>query len=280
MTHNLTAKKYRIGEFARYLGVTQDFLKHYEECHLLAPYRSDSGYRYFAFNQTPVIMESMRLRSYGIPVRSMEEFLNDKPADETFACLDAHAEEIEKRIERDTVLLESHRKFKRWLEAREGKLFDWEIRESEGFYFLPHSDMLAFMEDDRIYEILPAWTAGIPVVKSTIRFNVRNGAQNEPTAFCWGLSATEKGAARLALPFNDAVQYVPPARALLFHVAGAPADHIFSFVREGRHPVYDLIERCGLVPRHEAFLTVRFSVQRANPEERKDYGSFIVPLAN
>ena len=38
-------KEYRIGEFAKYLGVTPDLLKHYEDQGIIRPSRSDSGYR-------------------------------------------------------------------------------------------------------------------------------------------------------------------------------------------------------------------------------------------
>ena len=45
-------REYRIGEFAKYLGVTPDLLKHYEDQGIIQPTRSDSGYRYYPFNTT------------------------------------------------------------------------------------------------------------------------------------------------------------------------------------------------------------------------------------
>ena len=41
-------REYRIGEFAKYLGVTPDLLKHYEDQGIIQPTRSDSGYRYLS----------------------------------------------------------------------------------------------------------------------------------------------------------------------------------------------------------------------------------------
>lgn len=55
---------YRIAEFAEYMGVTPNFLKHYEECGLLDVHHRENGYRYFNFDQCSRILEYMRLRNY------------------------------------------------------------------------------------------------------------------------------------------------------------------------------------------------------------------------
>ena len=39
-------EQYRIGDFAKYLGVTPDLLKHYEDMGIIQSIRSESGYRY------------------------------------------------------------------------------------------------------------------------------------------------------------------------------------------------------------------------------------------
>lgn len=46
------AAQYRIGDFARFLGVTPDFLKHYEEKGLLKAQHKKNGYRFFGFEET------------------------------------------------------------------------------------------------------------------------------------------------------------------------------------------------------------------------------------
>ena len=50
-------KQYRIGDYAKYLGVSSDFLKHYEEQGLITPSRSGSGYRYYSFTTTMRLIE-------------------------------------------------------------------------------------------------------------------------------------------------------------------------------------------------------------------------------
>ena len=68
-------KEYRIGEFAKYLGVTPDLLKHYEDQGIIQPGRSGSGYRYYPFNTTMILIECIRLRNYGMTLREIREIL-------------------------------------------------------------------------------------------------------------------------------------------------------------------------------------------------------------
>lgn len=84
---------YRIGEFAEYMGVTPDFLKHYEECGLLDVHHSENGYRYFNFDQSSRILEYMRLRNYGVTVKEMRAMLM-ADADEALLLLDKKVEEL------------------------------------------------------------------------------------------------------------------------------------------------------------------------------------------
>ena len=59
-------RQYRIGDFARYLGVTSEFLKHYQESGLIDVNQRASGYRYYGFDQSGRILQYMRLRNYGM----------------------------------------------------------------------------------------------------------------------------------------------------------------------------------------------------------------------
>ena len=68
-------KQYRIGDVAKYLGVTPDFLKHYEELGLIHSVRRENGYRYYPFHETMFLIECIRLRNYGMTLREIREIL-------------------------------------------------------------------------------------------------------------------------------------------------------------------------------------------------------------
>ena len=171
MPSSKNAAQYRIGDFARFLGVTPDFLKHYEEKGLLEAQHRNSGYRFFGFQETYKVVEFMRLRNYGASVRDMGRMLCTN-AEDALRALDDKAAGIEKEIERQQALLEEHRLIKAWLAERRGRTSDWEVREAENFWFLPHSNGQAFLKDPRIYEIIQTWFAWMPLVKSSMLVSV------------------------------------------------------------------------------------------------------------
>ena len=141
---------YRIGEFAEYMGVTPDFLKHYEECGLLDVHHSENGYRYFNFDQSSRILEYMRLRNYGVTVKEMRAMLM-ADADEALLLLDKKVEELRRQADRISAVLEEHKRVHAWQQKRRIKSVDWEVREVEAHYFLPHTMDSNFIRDERIY---------------------------------------------------------------------------------------------------------------------------------
>ena len=268
--------QYRIGEFAHRIGVTPDFLKHYEDAHLINSVRSENGYRYFAFEQTPRVFECIRLRNFGVPVREMGQFFHDLNGESGIAALDGYTVETQKRILRDTVFLEEHQRIKNWLALRREKPTDWEVVNSEGYYFLPHSNGKFFLEDERIYEIVGEWMSWIPIVKSVAQFNVLSDSEEAHGSYCWGLGVSEPQLKRLGLPINGAVQYVPPAKSFLYHYAEEKELKISSFVTHRDHPFFRLLDRLGLEPKDEGFREICMTVRGTNT--RKDWGIFHIPL--
>lgn len=159
-------RHYRIGDFAKYLGVTPDFLKHYEDNGLVHASRQNGGYRFFVFQQSARILEFMRLRNCGVHIKDIRSMLSAASEKESIAMLDQRFEEVRKNIEFETAILAEHEQFKKWHAKRLEKPVDWEIGEVEPHYFLPHTNHQDFIDDDRIYELLKAWSAWMPIVKS------------------------------------------------------------------------------------------------------------------
>lgn len=146
-------KEYRIGSFAYHLGVTQAFLKHYEEAGLIDAKQNEKGYRYYQFPQAGRVFEYMRLHSFGIQIKQMKCAL---AADEetAFKTIDDHADELQQKADRLQAIVDEHRRFNKWHDAMRGNETKWEVKEIEPIYFLPHTCGQDFIDDDRVYEVL------------------------------------------------------------------------------------------------------------------------------
>ena len=208
-------KQYRIGDFAKYLGVTPDLLKHYEDMGIIQSQRSESGYRYYPFHTTRLLIESIRLRNYGLTLREIREILNGHSMDnaQMESLFTQNLSRLREEILLDEALAADYEDFLIWKQNWEARGWDWEIRRSRPVCFLPHTDGYDFLEDPRIYEILNDWMSYVPIVKSTMRM--------EPDGrVTWGFSAEESTAARLKLPQNEVVEHIPSQRIFYYKFRG------------------------------------------------------------
>lgn len=193
-------KRYRIGDFAKYLGVTSDFLKHYEEAGLINVVQRASGYRYYPFDQSARVIEYMRLRNYGVTVKEMKGVLTGN-AEEAFALLDERADAMRETVRRLNAILAAHEELKAWFERRRQKPIDWEIREVEPHYFLPHTNTQSFRKDEGVYELVRTWGLWLPVTKSALTIEP-SFVPDDPEALHWGFAVPKSRAIRYGLPVN------------------------------------------------------------------------------
>ena len=266
-------KQYRIGDFAKYLGVTPDLLKHYEEVGILQPQRSESGYRFYPFNATSILIESIRLRNYGLTLREIGEILVNHSVDNAGMerLFEQNLERLRQEIQLDEALLREHEAFLRWKEVLEERDWDWEIRRSEPMLFLPHTNRDDFLQDPRIYEILNDWMSFIPLVKSSMRVDESGG-------LTWGFTVPARDAERLNLPLNDAVERIP-ARKIFYYKYKAQEPRFYQEDRElPGYPAFQTLRALGLVNEGSYYRTAMMPADWQQAL-RYHYGYYAIPLA-
>lgn len=69
--------QYRIGEFARHMGVSPDILKHCESLGRLSFTRASNGYRYCDFAEVARVVRAKSQVMLGLPLRHVDETLDD-----------------------------------------------------------------------------------------------------------------------------------------------------------------------------------------------------------
>ena len=269
---------YRIGEYARKMGVTPDFLKYYEQQGILSSNTQENGYRYFPFNQSGKILECMRLKNYGFSVREIEElFASDLTTIQEKT--DSQILALEKRMAFEHRLIDEHRQFSQWLNRMNGKPTDWNITWGEEMLFLPHTNGQAFLEDPRIYEILRDWTAEMPMVKSCLEIPVpQPGLHSLPddSHLRWGMVVKRSYAEENHLPVNGAVKKLPKRKLFQFFFNGTEGTN------DGVMPVDDALrqlERLGLspVPGGNAYITLFMYANLKSAPQR--CGVISIPIA-
>lgn len=275
-TDKSSRTNYRIGEFAQNMGVTPDFLKHYEECGLLDVHHKENGYRYFNFDQSSRILEYMRLRNYGVTVKEMRSMLM-ADADEALKLLDDKVEDLRRQADRISAVLEEHKRVHAWQKRRNAKPFDWEVREVEAQYFLPHTRDSNFICDKRIHELLPVWAGWLPIAKSAMKLEADKSGEAS-YSLCWGLILPKSFAERYEIPTNDVVELFPATKAFVFHFAADESAFDMTRLARADHPAFRQMKKLGLKPADTLSLTVEMKLINPDGSRRGGYGRFVLPI--
>ena len=265
-------REYRIGEFAKYLGVTPDLLKHYEDQGIIQPTRSDSGYRYYPFNTTMLLIECIRLRNYGMTLREIREILaaHQLSTAAVSSRLAENVEHMKEEILLDEALTADYEEFLAWQAPLSERDFDWEIRWSKPMAFLPHTDKYDFLQDPRIYEILKSWMSYIPIVKSSMKAE-RNGR------ITWGLLVEERMIRQLKLPVNDIVEFYPPYKVFYYKFRAPLMHSSFENVDTPSHPAFQALRELNLEPRNGYFRTTLMPADWQR-DIGYQYGYYAIPV--
>ena len=241
-------RQYKIGEYAKYMGVTPDLLKHYEDLGVITPSRSESGYRYYPFNVSMLLLECIRLRNYGMTLREIKSILTDHTVDNAIVDkrLENNIDLLREESRFDQALIEDYEEFLTWQEPLHTRDADWCIRWSRPMYFLPHTNTFDFLDDPRIYELLQDWMSRIPIVKSAMRVQ-QDGTKT------WGLVIEQKKLHALGLPLNDIVVSIPSQKVFYYqfrsHLMRADQEQLES----QEHPALQIMQSMGLTAKKEYY---------------------------
>lgn len=269
--------KYRIGDFSHFTGVSPDFLKHYEEHGLLKVQVSESGYRYYTFEQAARIIEYLRLKNYGVSVKEMNALLQHSP-DGAFDILNAKAEQLEEQIEHMQAVVDEQRRLYTWYQARREHPLEWEITQTEPYLFLFHSRHKDFIKDPEIYAILNDWLAWLPVVKSALYLCARD---ETPTYdLYWGLGVPETIAMRYRLPMSSAVKRLEFGKAFTFHFFNIEAAFTISMIEQGNHPGFNQLKKLGFPRAKDGLLINDLRLSSAEGVARYAMGRLILSLTD
>ncbi|WP_054956321.1 MerR family transcriptional regulator [Paenibacillus dakarensis] len=90
---------FKIGEFAKICGVSKQTLILYDRSGLFPPeYTDENGYRYYSFSQFDIIATIRSLKSIGLSLTEIKEFLNKRNVDLTYSLFNKQKNVIKNMI--------------------------------------------------------------------------------------------------------------------------------------------------------------------------------------
>ena len=267
-------KRYRIGDFARELGVTPDFLKYCEKHGYLTPQTEPNGYRYYDFTSAAPVIEYMKLRNQGFTAREINEALRESSFGGTIARMESRREELTRHIAYEQALLRFYDEVAELRGSfREGEPL-WQVRRVEGFYFLPHSWEQDFIAEDAVREKVSVWNRYLPIVASAKRLprDAQGRLLAEGEGMYWGFSVEEGFAREVGLPTQPPALYVPPRRCLELFLIRDLQERSTQYVQLAE----SIMARNGMRPAGDVYCRVVAKLWESGV--RNEYSVMMVPV--
>lgn len=175
--------KYRIGEFAKRMGVSPHFLKYYEETGILKPDTQENHYRFYNLWDASIILECKRMKNMGFSVKESHKIITDSTAEDLEQMLQMHEHSLAEELKQKQQALEALQKMR--ADLRLCQTGEWLIRTARPIWFLPHTLDEQFVSDAGTYTQLDSWVDAMPVVRSTQRVTLDDQNRWQPE---WGFS--------------------------------------------------------------------------------------------
>lgn len=216
-------KRYRIGEFAKQMGVSLDFIKYYEEAGVIRSVQDPHNrYHYYDFSQSKLVMLIQYFRSFGYSAQEIVTLLRHADEDEVIRLFTAKT-----AMHRQQALTSNHiiRQLEFMMHAiRCEPNGTWYIVKHPAVYFLPHTNGEDYMSDEKTINSLKAWKEAVPFVYGVDRCIIK--ADDEEPLFQHGRAILEEDARELSIPLDAPAVYLPETRCLEYYL---DVEHSDSF---------------------------------------------------
>lgn len=261
-------KRYKIGEFAREMGVSQDMIKHYEKYGIIKPEVDElTNYRYFNIQQGEKIIESKKYRNLGFTIKESADLIFEKDFDGIKQALVDKRNDMEMEIEHLQAYLTQINQLLKIAERFENSAANWEINHLDGFYFLKQTDNYEFSQDESVKEKVREWLDLLPITNQAVLVPSSSFYQ-EPFNHQWGFSVSCHKAKEINLDVACA-KHLPAGKYLVF-ASGSLQNEPMS--KERFHEVRDMMEKFQLIYGKEILMECVFK----SHEEDEGFSHFIV----
>lgn len=212
-------KRYRIGDFARQMGVSVDFIKYYEENGLITSYQDPQNhYHYYDFSQSQCVMQIQYLRSLGYGVKEISALLKTADRRQAAFLFEKKAREHEDSLQR---LAYAAGQLKRYGEALEYSASRrWYIVQTPAFYFLPHTNDEEYIRTEAVTGQIAEWNRHVPFVYGLDRWFFDPSASREAAfgPMQHGRAVEAEAARKLGLTVDPPACHFPSQRCLEYYL--------------------------------------------------------------
>ncbi len=269
--------EYKIGDFANYLGVTPDLLKHYEKYNIIQGVKDEqTNYRYYSFWQSSNILYSKMYQNMGFTLKEIAHLISEATTEELFLELNSKSACISETIKKQDYILNSIKELISYEREIKTNSFDgvWEIKNIEDFYFLPHSENCKYSEELIGNVEVQQWINLLPVTSLCTKIGFQDG---EEESIYFGLSVGGECARKFDFDLSRPIEKVTGNKVLIYksRQVAIKADPLKLSDRLLKEPM-ELIEKHSFKIKGDIYIKTLF--QTMENDETVIYRLIFIPI--
>ncbi|WP_018213506.1 MerR family transcriptional regulator [Desulfitobacterium hafniense] len=225
--------KYRIGEFAKLLGVTVDTLKHYESLQIIEPLKdAKNNYRYFDDYDARTIIKSRTLKSLNLPLDDVAKLMESDSILNVVEKMEESKQTLKEQIYRNTLLLNKITELQNEIMAISSSLQQFKLKSLPGMYRLQHTDKDKLLKNSCIENAVSSWMNALPYTFSCFSVKTEEFLSGlELYGYNWGQAIWENELEYVHLEINENIQYIPPQIYLSTVLSSTDCEYFLSHSR-------------------------------------------------
>jgi DNA-binding transcriptional MerR regulator len=211
-------ERYTIGEFARRMGVSTDFIKYYEKYGLLQSYQDPSNrYHYYDFSQSQLVLAIQYLRGLGFSAKEIVDLAKAGSQETVIGIFQEKKEEVQKEIFRQQYVMNQLHYYTTALHVESPGT--WYVVQTPALYFLPHTTNENYIQNDLTTQLIREWSKYIPYVYGLDRWIYDADTKKS----CYpsmqhGRAIDAALAKELGLSTESPVLLLPEQRCIVYHL--------------------------------------------------------------
>lgn len=209
---------YKIGDFAKQLGVSPGFLKHHEKYGLLKPVVAENSYRFYEYNQGMLVFQCLKLQKFGFGSKEIADILMESDKFELLPALRQKKSELEKKLLYYDCVQEYLNQMIENLESCEQQ-DSWKIDYADPYYYMENSIIGGFDNNPKRQEVAERWNEYMPLIETFSRLAIPAGADTDVSNVRnWrkGICIPQKIGDSLNIYRNEAVEVFEKKRCLIY----------------------------------------------------------------
>ncbi len=223
-------ERYKIGDVAKFLGISPDLLRYYEKKGVVKPSKDkNNDYRYYDFWDINFLLDCLWFKRFGFSIDRISDMVRVTTAEEMGELFLAKEEELRQQIYRSQLLLEraaEHRADLERIKALEGKCEIAPCPECVRYF---NRYMNSYKTTPALQRLSHDWLELMPFVHRCFEISEQESSnQGDDRDYRWGFSMSMEYVKKLKVRTDPPVAYVPASPRTIHSVFRSTGKGNFS----------------------------------------------------